>query len=365
MTATGPEHRCLPWPEVWETALYGPGGFYRRPEGPAGHFRTASHAAGELLAAALARLALAAGCTAIVDVGAGRGELLWALADLRQGRDLRLHGVDVVGRPTGLPDGIGWSAGIDDLPQETLDGALVVCWELLDVVPCPILELDENLVPRTVLVDPHTGIEHPGPPASAEHRAWARRWWPLPDPQPEDRVEVGLPREELWARLAQRVAATGSGGLLLAADYSHERSARPAAGTLAGYRGGRLVPPVPDGSCDVTAHVALDAVAARTASLAGERVLTVQFEALRGLGVRGRAQGGADTPAGTSVGVPAAGSPEQALGMLAALRRAGRERELLDPDGLGGFGWLVQGVGRPVPAEVPGPRLGPCFAQGV
>jgi SAM-dependent MidA family methyltransferase len=356
MTATGPENHPLPWPEVWEAALYGHDGFYRRPEGPAGHFRTASHAAGELLAAALERLALAAGCAAIVDVGAGRGELLCALAALPQGHGLRLHGVDVVDRPTGPPDGIGWSVGIDDLSQETLDGALVVCWELLDVVPCPVLELDENLVPRTVLVDPRTGIEHPGPPAPAEHRAWAQRWWPLQDPRPGDRVEVGLPREELWARLAQRVAVTDSGGLLLAVDYSHERSCRPAAGTLAGYRGGRLVPPVPDGSCDVTAHVALDAVATGTASLGGERVLTVQSEALRGLDVRGRARGVADASAGTSVGVPAAGSPDP-LGVLAALQRAGRARELVDPDGLGGFGWLLQGLGRPVPAEIPGHRF--------
>ena len=35
----------LPWEQAWAEALYGPRGFYRRPEGPAGHFRTAAHAA--------------------------------------------------------------------------------------------------------------------------------------------------------------------------------------------------------------------------------------------------------------------------------------------------------------------------------
>jgi hypothetical protein len=32
-------------------------------------------------------------------------------------------------------------------------------------------------------------------------------------------------------------------------------------------------------------------------------------------------------------------------GYLALLQRAGAARELLDPRGLGGFGWLVQRVG--------------------
>lgn len=346
MTGAGPEERFLPWPVAWQAALYGSGGFYRRPEGPAGHFRTACHAGGDLLAAALARLARAAGCTAIVDVGAGRGELLRALAApgaLPPGPGLRLHGADVVGRPPDLPERVGWSVGPQALPEDVLDGALVVGWELLDVVACPVLELDDGLVPRTVLVDPRTGAERLGPPAPDEHRAWCERWWPLQDPGPGDRMEVGSAREELWSRLAARVAATGSGGLLLAVDYSHERSTRPATGTLVGYRGGRAVPPVPDGSCDVTAHVALDSVAAAAAALGGEQVLTVQAGALRGLGV----------PEGS--GGPAL--RQDPVGALGAMERAGRARELLDPDGLGGFGWLLHGLGRGVPPQVPGPRI--------
>lgn len=43
------------WREATETALYGPGGFYRRTEGPAGHFRTSVHAS-PLFAGAVARL---------------------------------------------------------------------------------------------------------------------------------------------------------------------------------------------------------------------------------------------------------------------------------------------------------------------
>ena len=49
--------------------------------------------------------------------------------------------------------------------------------------------------------------------------------------------------------------------MALAIDYAHERERRPVYGTLTGYRDGHCVSPVPDGSCDITAHVALDACA--------------------------------------------------------------------------------------------------------
>jgi hypothetical protein len=39
-------------------------------------------------------------------------------------------------------------------------------------------------------------------------------------------------------------------------------------------------------------------------------------------------------------------------GYLRALSQASAAAELTDPLGLGGFGWLVQGVGVPVPASL-------------
>ncbi|MDX2809253.1 hypothetical protein PV406_33675, partial [Streptomyces scabiei] len=70
------------WRDAAEEALYGPAGFYRRPEGPAGHFRTSVHAS-PLFAAAVARLLCRVdealghpGELAFVDLGAGRGELV-------------------------------------------------------------------------------------------------------------------------------------------------------------------------------------------------------------------------------------------------------------------------------------------------
>src|SRR5947208_2791006 len=72
------------------------------------------------------------------------------------------------------------------------------------------------------------------------------------------RAEVGAPRDTAWAGAVRALAR----GVALAVDYGHLREDRPAFGTLTGFRNGRQVAPVPDGSCDLTAHVAIDSVAA-------------------------------------------------------------------------------------------------------
>jgi SAM-dependent MidA family methyltransferase len=343
--------RFVSWDRAWQEALYGPEGFYRRPEGPAGHFRTACHAGAGVLAPALIRLAESASCRTIIDVGAGRGELLAALAAAvaaaRSDQDgpagdqdgpaggrtrLRLHGVDVVPRPPGLPAEVGWWPGLATLPDPVLDGALVVAWELLDVVPGPVAEVGPDGAPRIVLVEPSTGTERPGPPLSADEAEWCTRWWPLA------RAEIGTARDGLWADLVTRVAGTDSGGLLLAVDYDHEVDRRPLRGSLTGFRDGRDVPAVPDGSCDLTTHVALDSVAAAGQRAgAGEAVLLRQREALRRLGVGTTP---ADLATATATGTAA---------LLAHLQLRSQLGELLDASGLGGFRWLLQGVRRPVP----------------
>jgi SAM-dependent MidA family methyltransferase len=302
-----------PWRAAWQEALYGPGGFYRQPEGPAGHFRTASHAAGEDLAACLARLAAQHGCTAIVDVGAGRGELLSALAGLDCGPDagtgagLRLHGVDVVPRPAGLPGGIAWSAGLSALPAPALSGALVVAWELLDVVPCTVLEVDDDGRLREVLIEAATGRERLGGPATGPDLDWCNAWWPQDCAEEGDRVEVGSTRDALWSSLLATAFDAGARAAL-AVDYGHRRAGRPPLGSLTGFQRGRAVPPRPDGSMDVTAHVSIDSAAACGQAALGPGGttphLTTQAEALRELG--------------------------------------SRAPELLDPGSLGGFDWLLQ-----------------------
>jgi len=68
--------------------------------------------------------------------------------------------------------------------------------------------------------------------------------------------------------------------LAVAVDYGHTIGARPASGTLTGFGQGRQVLPVPDGSCDLTAHVAMD-------SLTHDE-LADQRTALRQLGISGQ-----------------------------------------------------------------------------
>jgi SAM-dependent MidA family methyltransferase len=282
-----------PWQQAWTEALYGADGFFLR-EAPGDHFRT--NVAVPLFAGAVHRLASlvdeALGFPDpfdVVDVGAGRGELLHALdAPARW----RLTGVD-------LADATVPFAWKHEIPELT---GLLLANEWLDNIPVRVLEDG-----REVLVD-LAGNETLGASVTSE---WATRWWPC-----GGRVEEGQPRDEAWTHALSRVRR----GAAVAIDYGHTRADRRP--TLTGYRGGRQVPAVPDGSCDLTAHVALDSCAAAT----GARLLP-QREALQGLGI--------------SAALPEAGDASYALG----LERASQARELLDPQGLGGFGWLVQEVG--------------------
>ncbi|MFD9128943.1 SAM-dependent methyltransferase [Kitasatospora sp. NPDC059571] len=317
------------WRPAATRALYGADGFYRRPEGPAGHFRTSVHASG-LYAGAVARLlgevdeALGRpDGLALVDVGAGRGELLaGVLAALPPGLAARVrpYAVELAERPPGLPEQVVWT---DSVPSGV--HGLLFANEWLDNVPLDVAERDEDGVLRYVEVAPD-GRERPGDPLDAVDAAWAARWWPE-----GDRVELGGPRDAAWA------AAVGAleRGLAVAVDYAHTADARPPFGTLTGFRGGREVPPVPDGSCDVTAHVALDA-----AAVPGVHSLwTTQRAALHALGVHG-----GRPPLALASTDPAA--------YLRALGGAGEAAELTDPGGLGGFGWLAQAVRMPVPPSL-------------
>jgi SAM-dependent MidA family methyltransferase len=314
------------WREAMTNALYGPAGFFTG-SAPAAHFRTSVHAS-PLFAGALMRLIERTDHALgeperldVVDVGAGRGELLATLAtlmpDALAGR-VRLTAVEVADRPAGLSADVTWRP---DLPDEVV--GVLVATEWLDNVPVDVAEVGDDEVARLLLVDPATGDETPGGPIGAADRVWLNRWWPFRGPG--TRAEIGWPRDGAWADAVGRLRL----GLAVAVDYGHLRDARPPLGTMAGYRGGRQVAPLPDGTCDVTAHVAMDAVA----SAAGAPyALVTQREALRALGVDG-----GRPPLELSRTDPAA--------YLRALAAAGAAGELLDPGGLGGHWWLVHGVG--------------------
>jgi len=321
-----------------DQALYGHGGFFHRPEGPAGHFRTSVQAS-PLFARAVMRLlglvddALGRPATLdLVDVGAGRGELLVGLLELLPGTGLadrvRLSGVELAARPPALPPTVRWLA---ELPEDLV--GLVVANEWLDDVPVDVVQVGPDGTVVQVLVEPGTGHESPGGPVGVPDSGWLARWWPLDATRPGARAEVGRPRDRAWADAVRAVSA----GLALAVDYGHLRAERVAgehaAGTLAGFRDGRAVAAVPDGSCDVTAHVAVDACAAAGEEAGATRtVLLRQRDALRSLGV----EAGRPDP-----GLASADPASYARALTAASQAA----ELLEPAGLGGFWWLLQTVG--------------------
>ncbi len=244
------------WVHAWQEALYGPRGFYRG-QVPARDFATATHPPlGAVLAEAIWHYADLLELSGVVDIGAGRGELIGALHAHRPDRPLL--GVDVVERPADLPDGVGWLRGPGGapLPDELSDltDVLVVAHEWLDVVPCVIGQLDADGVVREVLVDPTSGDEDLGDPLADAELAWQQRHWPLL--AEGDRVEVGLSRDLAWADLLSRVCR----GAAIAIDSGHVAAARPRNGTLAAHREDSAVRPVPDGSCDLSAQVAVDSL---------------------------------------------------------------------------------------------------------
>lgn len=276
--------------DAWQRALYGADGFYRR-ERPAAHFRTSVHAS-PLFAQALARLAFELGLDQVVDIGAGSGEL---------GSVLRARGLSVLDVELD-----------DDLPDQ-LTG-LVIANEWLDNVPCEVIEWDDECVPRYVLAD-----ESLGPVVTGDDLRWLQRWWHGGAGLPGERAEVGSSRDQAWADVVGRL---GVGSLAIAIDYGHVLADRPPYGTLTGFRHGLECEPTPDGTCDITAHVALDSVAAAV----GGQILS-QRAGLQSLGMS------ASRP-------PLELAHEDPVRYLSELSSAGEAAELMDPSGLGGFGWV-------------------------
>ena len=343
MFADGPR----PWSQAWAHAAYGEGGFYASgaSAGPGAHFRTSVHVGAvfhRALAAVLLEVDRRLGAPArldLVDVGAGGGELVaGVLAALPEevARRVSPVAVDVRSRPDGLDDRVAWRRGTAPHAIPTTVTGLLVAHEWLDDVPLDIVEVDDEGRARLVLVDAD-GRESLGPRLDdvdgwARHgldadlaRDWVEHWWPVD--APGERAEIGHTRDLHWELAVRRLAA----GSALAIDYGHTAGSRPRHGTLSAYADGRSARPVPDGTVNLTAHVALDSLAA-TSPGTGDTELSSQRDALRSLGVD-----------------PALPDPTLAgtdpVAYAAALAAASDASELLDPVGLGGFAWVRVDVG--------------------
>lgn len=319
MPALPPPTTAPTWKSAWDAALYGAEGFFRR-HSPAAHFRTSVHAS-PLFARAVVRLVRAAGLDTVVDIGAGRGELLREVHAIAP--DLDLLAVEVARRPDDLPAPIAWTTAL----PESVDG-LVIANEWLDNIPTHVVEVSPSGRVHVVHVDPATGEESLGQPLDhstvpGSLAAWLERWWPLDASEPGTRAEVGTSRDAAWADVVRRVTR----GIAVAVDYGHTRADRPPFGSLRSYRDGSEIDVLPDGSRDVTAHVAVDALAAAVGG-----TVTSQRTALRSLGVSGQRP---DLALATS----------DPAGYLSSLATATEATELTAPGGLGDFAWVVTGAG--------------------
>ena len=265
-------------PISWESAWFHANEVFYRTHQAEREFLTSPHvdaAVAEQLVAILHRYADvedASHDVCVIDVGAGSGELLLQMSKLLTGR-ARFLGIDRRKRPDHLPADIEWRQ-IDVSPETGqvtgFDGELpgiLIAHEFLDDIPCPVVELDDQLVPRLVLVDPHSGQEIIGPACSndVEASAWLDRWWPAT--QPMARREIGVPRDRMWQRLRRCLRS----GVAVAIDYAHGLNERQRglwdAGTVKGFADGRPRRPLPDGSVNITAHVALDSCSSSSGQL--------------------------------------------------------------------------------------------------
>ena len=301
MSHEAPTTSARPWSSAWKAAN---ARFYEHHLAEA-QFKT-SIESGTEVARALAQLILSS-CAefaedgfSVIDIGSGSGRLLEQLAPFVP-EDITWMGVDIRERPPELDPRIGWHRTEIDGSTRDITGfdgqvcGVVIAHEFLDDVPCTVVELDADLIPRLVLVDEATGIEVIGPPlrdvaarrllghTTDEHCEWLDVWWP--PTRPMARREIGVERERIWSRLTGIVAS----GFAVAIDYAHRLDERSAglwdAGTLRGFAHGRPSSAIPDGSVNITAHVALDALATCSSTI------RTQFDVLDGASLRSWPQG--------------------------------------------------------------------------
>lgn len=241
------------WRDAWELAHYGPHGFYRTNPDPSVHFRTAvmdspetAHTIFTIAREQYQRLGSPHSFT-LLDCGGGTGELA---------RDLQIlcgqHELSWNVTTLNFTDG-----DVRDLSP--VGGAgVVIAHELLDDIPCQVVELDDHCLPHVMHVDPATGTESLGGSPSAQEQEWLATWWPAT--VPGARREIGIDRDRLWHTLL----TIFDSGCAILVDYCTTHSDRLRgvwdAGTLAGYQSGRITRAVPDGHANITAHVCIESL---------------------------------------------------------------------------------------------------------
>ena len=142
---------------------------------------------------------------------------------------------------------------------------MLVAHEFLDDLPCAIIEVNEAGLAHVVVTDSTSGKQLLGPllQQGSPDDAWLQHWWPTV--RPFMRCEVGRARDICWNQLTSVVTS----GFAIAVDYAHTYEDRVRGlwdgGTLAGYAHGAIATPVANGKSNITAHVAIDALASSCA----------------------------------------------------------------------------------------------------
>jgi len=326
-----------PWVEAWTRAA---NTFYSG-QWPADHFATAP-AQSTVVAEGLAHYLTEIiedlhsggyfGAIDVCEVGGGDGTLMTQVLALAAQQHpavaFRARVIELRARPPHLASTIEWIDGpMQTHLPESIRG-LIFAHEVLDDVPLTLAQYDEALTLRQVMVNAATGDEELGAPISANDSEWASRWWP--HQSVGGRVEIGAARDQLWAA----IASTVSTGIAIAIDYAHTQEQRSrgflALGTLTGFRDGFARQPVPDGSMNITAHVALDACAVAAeqacAPLPVTTVLSSQRDALGVLDY-------SDAP------------PQSPHDALVAIAQHSQRELARDTQGFGAFTWLIHHIG--------------------
>jgi SAM-dependent MidA family methyltransferase len=162
-----------------------------------------------------------------------------------------------------------WTTGEAGTALADSEPVMIICCEWLDDLPCPVVTRHADGWRELIIND--DGQEQAGPRLESEQLAWADRWWPG-----GDRAEIGLTRDRAWVEFIKLIKKRGGCAVMI--DYGHMAGRRPVTGSLAAYRDGRALDPIPGSSVNLTAHVAIDAVRA-----AGEAVgATTTFCGLQG-----------------------------------------------------------------------------------
>ncbi|CAB4891145.1 MAG: hypothetical protein F2923_00925 [Actinobacteria bacterium] len=272
-----------PWKEAWEEAAFGSSGFYLQ-QHPYEHFATSVSQDG--LASSLLPYLLRAldqlERVTVVDVGAGDGDLgvqLHNLLGISMRSRVHFLALDVRPRPSNLPECIEWVQGDARATIASVEpgNMLLIAHEFLDDLPCDVVEVDQACLAHLGVMDEETRHLNFGPvlcfPAHERQIQWLEKWWPAK--RPLMRAEIGSSRDEFWNLATSRITA----GFAIAIDYGHVSQDRQRGlwdgGTLAGYRHAMTVTPVADNSVNLTAHVAMDAIA--ESSFGNPQTLTFQL----------------------------------------------------------------------------------------